>query len=85
MAVRWFRRQDRVALAMIDALEAGTIRTPGAWMHLIRHLERLPPRLRSWTIERIRSIAGDTTADYLLSRLDELQSQKPAPVYARCR
>jgi hypothetical protein len=76
MILRWYGRPDRVAKAMIDSLEAGEIRTQGAWVHFIRHLERLPPRLRIWTMEKIREIAGDNTHDYILSWIN---SPRPVP------
>ena len=81
--IGWYGRPDRVAQAMVDALENGEIRTRGAWVHFIRHLERLPPRLRLWTLEKTREIAGDTTHDYILSWMIEPPRPRPVPAGVR--
>lgn len=67
--IRWYGRPDRVAQAMIAALEIGAIQTPGQWADFTAHLQGLPNRLQIWTLERIREVAGDTTHDYLLTRM----------------
>jgi hypothetical protein len=67
--IRFYGRPDRVALAMVAALENGTVRTPGQWADFIAHLQSLPSKLQIWTLERIREVAGDATRDYLLTRM----------------
>ncbi|MFA5346926.1 MAG: hypothetical protein WC294_02220 [Methanoregula sp.] len=67
--IRWYGRPDRVALAMVAALEAGTVQTPGQWVDFIAHLQALPAKLQLWTLERIREITGETTYEYLLTQM----------------
>ena len=71
------------AQAMVDALENGEIKTPGSWVHFIRHLERLPPKLRLWTMDRIREIAGDAVHDYVVSWMTGGPRPRPSPTGRR--
>jgi len=68
--IRYYGRPDRVAQGMIDALETGAIKTPGQWQSFVDHLDALPFRLKVWTIDRIRKIAGDTATEYIISRMN---------------
>lgn len=67
--IRYYGRPDRVARAMLEALKEGRIKTPGMWQSFLDHMDALPPRLRSWTLNRTREIVGDTAADYLISQM----------------
>lgn len=70
--IRYYGRPDRVALAMIDALQDGRVQTQGQWISFIERLQGLPPSLRAWTIDRIRETVGDITASNLLSMIPEV-------------
>ncbi len=69
MTIRWYGHPGRVAQAMITALEEDRLQTAGEWQNFIDHLQALPPRLQTWTLDRIHEISGDEAAEYLRSRM----------------
>jgi hypothetical protein len=56
--------RDR-AEAIIRKIDAGELRTPGAWADLIWHIDRLPPRLAAWTWKEIEDRIGPDAVRYL--------------------
>jgi hypothetical protein len=67
--IRLYRNPGATAQKIIDAIEAGEVKTSGQWRDVIAHLHVFPPRLQSWTLGRIRTILGDMAADYLASQV----------------
>ena len=62
-------RPDKIALAIIDAVIDGRVRTPGQLADLVAHMDALPPRLRSWTLQQLRERADREIVDHIVSRI----------------
>jgi hypothetical protein len=75
--IRLHRNPGATAQRIIDAIEGGEVMTSGQWLDVIAHLHVFPPRVRSWTLDRIRTILGDMAADYLESQVALRSSPVP--------
>ena len=62
----WKRRNPaEVADRIIALVASGDLRTAGAWSDLLWHLERLPPRLREYTWQKMSLYLPPDSIAYL--------------------
>ena len=62
----WKRRNPaEVSDRILEMVASGELKTPGNWADMLHHLNRLPPRLRTYTWQKLALYLPPETVLYL--------------------